>query len=112
VLEAFLRIQTSFVRTAKFAIGEQPPGEQKTKIERAQSYRSKSGWLPYLELALGTYFAGMVAYAIDTMNFLAVPVLMLFVGGYYWAGFTTLWQEYQHKLKWQRERAFELGSAR
>ena len=35
----------------------------------------------------------------------AVPFLMLFVAGYWWAGFTTLYQEYQGKLQWQRERA-------
>jgi hypothetical protein len=28
---------------------------------------------------------------------------MLFVAGYYWAGLTTLWQEYQGRLRWQRE---------
>ena len=33
---------------------------------------------------------------------------MLFVGGYFWAGVTTLWEEYQGKLAFERERA--LGS--
>jgi hypothetical protein len=28
---------------------------------------------------------------------------MLFVAGYYWAGLTTLWQEHQGRLRWQRE---------
>jgi len=32
----------------------------------------------------------------------------LFVVGYWWAGFTTLYQEYQGKLQWQRERALAL----
>jgi hypothetical protein len=59
-------------------------------------------------LAAGGYFAFMVAYAIETWNFLAVPFLLLFVGGYWWAGFTTLYQEYQGKLQWQRERALAL----
>jgi hypothetical protein len=34
----------------------------------------------------------------------AEPFLLLFVGGYYWAGFTTLWQEYQGKLAFERQR--------
>lgn len=100
VLEACLGIQTSFVRTPKMAIGG-----QKVKTQ-AKKYRSRSGWLPYAELGVGTYFLGMVAYAIDTLNFLAVPVLMLFVGGYYWAGFTTLYQEWQDRQRFaaaQRE---------
>jgi len=29
---------------------------------------------------------------------------MLFVGGYFWAGGTTLWQEYQGKLAFERQR--------
>ncbi|HUQ90109.1 MAG TPA: cellulose synthase family protein [Bryobacteraceae bacterium] len=94
VMEAFLRIQTSFIRTPKFAAGAEKAEGQK------KSYRSRSGWLPYIELAFGTYFLFMVAYAIDTFNLLAVPILLLFVGGYYWAGFTTLWQEYQGRLRW------------
>ena len=39
---------------------------------------------------------------------MAVPFLLLFVVGYWWAGFTTLYQEYQGKLQWQRERALAL----
>ena len=30
---------------------------------------------------------------------------MIFVGGYYWAGLTTLYQEWQNRLAWQRARA-------
>ncbi len=34
---------------------------------------------------------GLVIFAINSMNYLAVPFLLLFVGGYYWAGgFTTV----------------------
>jgi hypothetical protein len=79
---------------------------------RKKAYRSRSGWLPYIELAFGTYFLSMVAYAIDTYNFLAVPVLMLFVGGYYWAGISTLWQEYQDRQRWQAAQQLETESAR
>ena len=50
----------------------------------------------------------MVAYAIDTFNFLSLPFLMLFVAGYFWAGFSTLWQEYQGRLRWQRQLALEM----
>ncbi|MBI3683724.1 MAG: glycosyltransferase [Acidobacteria bacterium] len=106
VLEAFFKVQTSFVRTAKFAIGA-----EKVKIEK-KSYRSRSGWLPYIELAIGAYFLFMVAYAIDTYNFLATPILLLFVGGYFWAGISTLWQEHQDRLRWEATRRLETESAR
>jgi cellulose synthase/poly-beta-1,6-N-acetylglucosamine synthase-like glycosyltransferase len=98
VLEALFGIKTAFARTPKYALA----GEKRQALEGAQ-YRRRSGWLPFVELAVGTYFLGMVAFAIDTYNFLAIPFLMLFVAGYYWAGLTTLWQEYQGRLRWQRE---------
>ena len=63
--------------------------------------------MPYAELAVGSYFVLMIAYAIDTWNYLAIPFLLLFVAGYYWAGFTTLLQEYQGKLQWLRQRRLE-----
>ncbi|HEX5430703.1 MAG TPA: glycosyl transferase family 2, partial [Bryobacteraceae bacterium] len=49
-------------------------------------------------------FVLIVVYAIDSYNYLAVPFLLLFVAGYYWAGFTTLWQEYRGKLAFERQR--------
>src|SRR6476661_6426554 len=61
VLEAIFGYQTSFARTPKYAIG----GTQKVKLENIQ-YRRRSGWLPYAELALGTYFLGMTAFAIES----------------------------------------------
>lgn len=100
VMEALLRIPSGFVRTAKYAIS----GNEPMRAERSE-YRRKSGWLPYIELALGCYFVVMVAYCIDTYNFLALPFLLMFVGGYFWAGFTTLYDEYRGRLRSERERA-------
>jgi hypothetical protein len=97
VLEALFGIQTGFVRTPKYAIGDRPVRIQEKK------YRRRSGWLPYIELAFGTYFLGMVLFAIDTYNFLSIPFLMLFVVGYYYAGITTLYQEQQGRLRFLRE---------
>ena len=103
VLEALFGYQTSFARTPKYAIGD---GTK--KVQHAQ-YRRRSGWLPYAELAVGSYFLYMVEFAIETWNFPAIPFLLLFVAGYYWAGFTTLYQEYQGRLEWRRQRERELA---
>jgi cellulose synthase/poly-beta-1,6-N-acetylglucosamine synthase-like glycosyltransferase len=103
VMEALLGVETSFVRTPKFAIGE-----RQVVLENKQ-YRARSGWLPYIELGCGTYFLGMVIFAITTYNFLSIPFLSLFVFGYYWAGFTTLYQEHQKRLRWMRARNLELA---
>ena len=98
--EALVWYQTAFARTAKY-------GAQKTSAANVQ-YRRRSGWLPYAELAAGTGFLAIVVYAIQSYNYLAIPFLLLFVGGYYWAGVTTLWSEYQGKLAFDRQR--ELAS--
>jgi cellulose synthase/poly-beta-1,6-N-acetylglucosamine synthase-like glycosyltransferase len=102
VIEALLGIQTGFARTPKYAVGD-----RKVKIENTQ-YRRRSGWLPYVELLIGSYFVFMVGFAIETWNIPAIPFLLLFVGGYYWAGLTTLYAEYQGRLRWKRERELAL----
>jgi len=107
VLEALFGVQTAFARTPKFAI----EGVQRVKLQMAAKYRSRAGWLPYAELAFGTYFLVMMAYAVETLNFLALPFLAIFVSGYYWAGFASLWQDLQGRLRWRRERKLELGQS-
>jgi len=104
VIEALLGIRSSFARTPKYAIGT-----QKVKL-KTSTYRRRSGWLPWVEIAIGSYFVYMVEFAIETYNFLAIPFLLLFVCGYWWAGFTTLYEEYRGKLEWQRAR--KLAEAR
>jgi cellulose synthase/poly-beta-1,6-N-acetylglucosamine synthase-like glycosyltransferase len=102
VFEALIGYKTEFARTAKY-------GQQGLK-SRDVKYRRRSGWLPYAELLAGSGFLAITVYAINSYNYLAVPFLMLFVGGYFWAGFTTLWQEYQGKLAFERQR--ELAAER
>lgn len=106
VIEALLGIKTDFVRTAKYAIGAQRVCLAEVK------YRRKSGLLPYIEIAIGGYFLFMMYFAIDTHNYMALPFLSLFVAGYCWAGFATLYQEFQSRLRWQRQRRLELEAAR
>jgi len=97
VLEALFGVETAFARTPKYAIGDRPMNLEVKK------YRRRSGWLPYAEIAVGTYFLAMIGFAIDTFNFFAIPFLALFVFGYYWAGFGTLIQEYQGRLRWLKQ---------
>jgi cellulose synthase/poly-beta-1,6-N-acetylglucosamine synthase-like glycosyltransferase len=104
VFEALIGYQTAFARTPKFG------GGSKAKFASTQ-YRNRSGWLPYLEIVAGTFFLGMIGYAIESYNFLAIPFLLLFVGGYYWAAATTLWAEYQGKLAFERARALATEQA-
>jgi len=105
VLEAIFGVSTAFARTPKYAIS----GARKVTLENAK-YKRRSGWLPYLELAAGTYFAFTIGFAIDTGNYLALPFLVLFVAGYYWAGVSKLVDEYRGMLRWKREQALARGA--
>jgi hypothetical protein len=103
VLEALFGVETAFARTPKFAVGDGPVNLEVKK------YRGHSGWLPYAEVVVGVYFLSMVAFAIQTYNYFAIPFLLLFVFGYWWAGFGTLYQEYQGRLRWLKQRKLELA---
>ncbi|MCI0349714.1 MAG: glycosyl transferase family 2, partial [Acidobacteriales bacterium] len=104
VLEAIFGVQTAFARTAKYAISD-----RQVNLE-VKKYRGRSGWLPYAEIAVGAYFAAIAVFAIQTYNFFSLPFLLLFVGGYFWAGFGTLYQEHQSRLKWLKEQRLTLAA--
>jgi cellulose synthase/poly-beta-1,6-N-acetylglucosamine synthase-like glycosyltransferase len=107
VLEALFGVKSGFVRTPKYAI----EGNHATRMA-VKKYKRRSGWLPYFELACGTYFLNMCWFAITTYNYPTLPFLALFVAGYYWAGFGTLWQEYRDRLRYNRQRSMEFETAR
>jgi cellulose synthase/poly-beta-1,6-N-acetylglucosamine synthase-like glycosyltransferase len=96
VIEALLGIESGFVRTPKYA------ADKSGARQVAAKYRRRSGWLPFIELAIGSYFVAMCVFAIEVDNFLCLPFLLLFVGGYYWAGFSTLIQEYRDRIRTAR----------
>jgi len=86
VLEALTGKQTAFARTPKYRV------ESKKDKVGAKKYRKRLGWVPWLELLIGTYFALTVFYAIDNENYFTVPFLLLFVIGYWCTGLMSLLQ--------------------
>ncbi|MGB9198338.1 MAG: glycosyltransferase [Terriglobales bacterium] len=86
VLEALVGKQTSFVRTPKYRV------ESKKDKVGANKYRKRLGWVPWIEIAIGCYFALTVYYAIDNENYFTVPFLLLFVIGYWCTGLMSLLQ--------------------
>jgi cellulose synthase/poly-beta-1,6-N-acetylglucosamine synthase-like glycosyltransferase len=86
VLEALVGKQTAFARTPKYRV------ESKKDRIGAKKYRKRLGWVPWIELLIGTYFALAVFYAIDNENYFTVPFLLLFVGGYWVTGLMSLLQ--------------------
>jgi cellulose synthase/poly-beta-1,6-N-acetylglucosamine synthase-like glycosyltransferase len=86
VLEALVGKQTAFARTPKYHVET-----RKDKV-RANPYRRRLGWVPWVELLIGCYFAFTVYYAIDNENYITVPFLILFVLGYWYTGLMSLLQ--------------------
>jgi len=86
VLEALLGKQSAFTRTPKYRVES-----RKDKV-RDSKYRRRLGWVPWLELLIGAYFAAAVYYAVDNENYVTVPFLILFVVGYWYTGLMSLLQ--------------------
>jgi len=88
VLEALWGKQTPFARTPKYRVQSK---RDKNKM-RASTYRRRLGWVPWVELLIGGYFALTVYYALDNENYITVPFLILFAVGYWYTGLMSLLQ--------------------
>ncbi len=86
VLEALVGKQTAFARTPKYRV------ESKRDKVLGAKYRKRLGWVPWIELLIGAYFAMAVYYAINNENYITVPFLLLFVIGYWVTGLMSLLQ--------------------
>ena len=86
VLEALVGRQSAFARTPKYGV------ERKKQKVGANKYRKRLGWIPWVELLIGCYFASTVYYALDNENYITVPFLVLFVVGYWYTGLMSLLQ--------------------
>jgi cellulose synthase/poly-beta-1,6-N-acetylglucosamine synthase-like glycosyltransferase len=86
VVEALIGKQTPFARTPKYRV------ESKKDVVRSTKYRRRLGWVPWIELLIGSYFVLTVYYAMENENYLTVPFLMLFVCGYWYTGLMSLLQ--------------------
>lgn len=86
VLEALFGIKSAFARTPKYRV------EKKGEKAQAQKYRKRLGLIPWIELAIGCYFAATVWYAVASENYFTVPFLLLFVLGYWYTGLLSLLQ--------------------
>jgi len=87
VMEALFGVQSAFARTPKYRVQK--------KVEKnlaAKKYRKRLGIIPWIELAIGCYFAFTVWYAFSSENYFTVPFLLLFVLGYLYIGLLSLLQ--------------------
>jgi cellulose synthase/poly-beta-1,6-N-acetylglucosamine synthase-like glycosyltransferase len=86
VIEALVGKQSAFARTPKYNV------ESRKDWVGATKYRKRLGWVPWVELLIGSYFALTVFYAVENENFVTVPFLLLFVFGYWSTGLMSLLQ--------------------
>ena len=93
VLEALFGVQSEFARTPKYRI------EGHAGTWQRKSYRNRAGWMPFIEVGLGLYFAVTVYYSVQNENYFTAPFLLLFVWGYLYTGLMSLGQVWIERLR-------------
>ena len=86
VIEAMLGHQSEFTRTAKYGI------QSKTQSWKRARYSPLKSLLPFVELGFAAYFINYLLFAIDEAQWLAVPFLALFAGGFAYVGLCSIGQ--------------------
>ena len=86
VIEALAGRETEFVRTPKHGI------RGKLESWSSNKYRAARSLTPFIELALAAYFVVAIGVAIDHHHYLSVPFLGLFLCGFGYVGWLSLWQ--------------------
>ena len=84
VMEAVFGRDTAFVRTPKYRI------ESANDPWRLKRYRGTRTFLPFIELLLGLYFTGTVAFALHHQIYGSLPFLVLFQIGFLYTGVLSL----------------------
>ena len=107
VMEALFDVKTEFVRTPKYRV----EANAKTPVAVKKNYRKRAGWMPFIEVGLGLYFAATVIYAMQNENYATVPFLILFVWGYLYTGVMSLGQTYFERLRFVDATAAETQTA-
>ena len=87
VMEALFGIKSAFARTPKYSVAKK--GE---KSNAGKKYRKRLLLTPWIELAIGAYFALAILYTFTNSNYFTAPFLILFVVGYWYTGLMSLLQ--------------------
>ena len=95
VIEALFGKKSEFVRTPKYKL---EAGGRNRNAWMKKSYNKSAGLMPYLEIALGVYFAGATIYSIQMENYATVPFFILFVWGYLYTGVMSLAQPHIDRI--------------
>jgi len=86
VCDGLFRKSRNFVRTPKHGVTRQ---EENWKTKR---YRATKNWVPYLELSMAVYLFLTLMVAVVNAHYLSLPFLLLFLSGYVYVLFLSLFQ--------------------
>src|SRR4051794_22201658 len=86
VMEALLGRETEFVRTPKHGI------RGRLESWSGKKYRAARSVTPFIELALAGYFVVAVVFAFRNGHYVSLPFLGLFLTGFAYVGWLSLWQ--------------------
>jgi len=86
VLEALSGRETEFVRTPKHGI------RGKLESWSSKKYRAAKSITPFIELGMAAYFLVAIGVAVDHGHYLSIPFLGLFLTGFGYVGWLSLWQ--------------------
>jgi hypothetical protein len=84
VLEAVFNHKSDFARTPKYGI------EHKSQPWRSCKYMPLKSLLPIAEMAFAVYFTYFVWFAIAHRQFISVPFLLMFQGGFLYVSLSSL----------------------
>ncbi len=84
VLEAVFNQKSDFKRTPKYGI------EHKSQPWRSCKYMPLKSLLPIAEMAFALYFTYFVWFALIHRQFLSVPFLLMFQGGFFYVALSSL----------------------
>jgi cellulose synthase/poly-beta-1,6-N-acetylglucosamine synthase-like glycosyltransferase len=101
VMEAILGQQSEFTRTPKYGI------QSKNQSWKKAKYSPLKSLLPFVELAFASYFAYFLVLAVARGQWLSVPFLMLFAGGFGYVALCSIGQ-WQMRTPWRSNQSPEL----
>jgi cellulose synthase/poly-beta-1,6-N-acetylglucosamine synthase-like glycosyltransferase len=86
VLEALMGRETEFVRTPKHGI------RGKLESWSGKKYRAAKSLTPFIELGMAAYFMVALGVALQHRHYISVPFLLLFLCGFGYVGWGSVWQ--------------------
>src|SRR5881296_2720689 len=98
VVEAVFNHKSDFARTPKYGI------ERKSQPWRNCRYMPLKSLLPIAEIAFALYFTYFVWFAIDHRQWLSVPFLLMFQGGFLYVAICSI-SQWLPKFNWNNGRA-------